>query len=79
MIIEGLVDTRPKPYKKIGDKIKRERKLKHYTGSEVAEWCDMSWSHFNHIENGYIKPSTRELKKIANVLDVDSAYFLLEG
>lgn len=56
--------------KNIGNRLKEIRKRERYTQENIAEFADISTSHYSHIENGTTKPSLNTLIRIVNVLNV---------
>ena len=56
--------------KNMGNRLKEIRKRERYTQENVAEFADISTSHYSHIENGTTKPSLNTLIRIVNVLNV---------
>ena len=56
--------------KNIGNKLKEIRKRERYTQENIAEFADISKSHYSHIEKGTTKPSLNTLIRIVNVLNV---------
>jgi len=52
------------------DNIKRLRKQKGWSQTELAEKIDSHLSHVNRIETGKYKPSVDVLVKLADVFDV---------
>ena len=56
--------------KNIGNRLKEIRKRERYTQENIAEFADISTSHYSHIENGTTKHSLNTLIRIVNVLNV---------
>lgn len=59
----------------IGNKIKKYRELFEYTQEELAKLVGITPSYLGNIERGEREPSLRLLEKIAEIFDIDSAYF----
>ena len=55
-------------YKLIGDQIASYRRRAGLTQEQLAEYCDLSASYLNRIENGHKKPSLDVLITIADIL-----------
>ena len=64
-------------YQLLGQKIRKQRKLKKYTLEQIAEKLDVSTTFIGQIERAKGIPSLEPLVKIANVLEVsiDSLVF----
>ncbi len=60
---------------KIGDQIRAVRKRKKVTQEELAEVLNISQKAYSKIENGETALKVKRLKKIANYLNVSTAYF----
>ena len=57
-------------YRKLGKRLKEERKKQGVTQEKLAEYVNLSVSHLSHIENGNEKTSLQTIVNIANVLNV---------
>ena len=57
-------------YYAIGQRIRRNRKLRGWTQENLAEIVDISPTHVSHIETGVTKLSLPVLVKIADALEV---------
>lgn len=57
-------------YVSMGGRIRRLRKERHVTQSQLAELLDISPAFMGHIERGTRVPSVDTLVRIADVLDV---------
>lgn len=57
-------------YKKIGKRIRAERKKLSLTQEQLAEKADMNASHLSHIETGQTKLSLPTIVMIANALNI---------
>lgn len=55
-----------KEWKKIGDRIRNERKYRGYSQQEVADYLDVSRSSVSLMENGERKINSIELKQLAD-------------
>ena len=64
--------------KKIGAKIREERKRVGLTQEALAEKAELSLSQVGYIERGEVKPSIDSLVRLASALDVTPSS-LLEG
>lgn len=56
-------------YKKIGEQIRRIRKLKGISQEKLAEKVDYSITHISHIETGSVKASIEAILRIASALE----------
>ncbi len=54
----------------LGSIIKKRRKQKRYTQSELAELCGITQTYLSQIENNSKEPNLSTIKVIANHLDV---------
>ena len=57
-------------YRKLGKRLKEQRKKQGVTQEKLAEYVNLSVSHLSHIENGNEKTSLQTIVNIANVLNV---------
>ena len=57
-------------YKAIGERIKKERRIKSMTQAELAELADMSDTYISRIERGVKKASLESLAKISRILHI---------
>ena len=62
--------------RKIGAKIREERKQAGLTQETLAEKADLSLSQVGYIERGEVKPSIDSLIRLARALDVDPSTLL---
>lgn len=53
------------------------RKDKGLCGSKIAELANISYAHYNFIENGRRRPSPDVAKRIANVLGFPANWYKL--
>ena len=63
----------------LGDNIRKARKERGLTQSELAEKAGISRSYFADVEKGYYNPSLDTLQKIAAALDTTSGVLLGEA
>lgn len=56
--------------KQLGNKIKKARKSRGLTQSEVAEKADTSANYFAQIERGEVNPSYTMLRSVAKALKI---------
>jgi quercetin dioxygenase-like cupin family protein/DNA-binding XRE family transcriptional regulator len=54
----------------LGDSIRRERRWKGVTATELARSCEISLSYLSKIEHGLANPSIKVVNTIATVLNV---------
>lgn len=59
-------------YEKLGQNIRKYRKIKKYTLEHLAEKLDVSTTFIGQIERATGKPSLETLVKIANALEVST-------
>lgn len=59
---------------KLGNEIKKLRKVKGYTQAQLAEMSGISDNYIGYIERGKQPPSLITLEKIATALDVTVGY-----
>ena len=64
---------------KIGKILKKRRRSKNLTQSQVAEQSGVSRVHYTHIENGVRRPSPDVAQKIAKLLDFDWTIFFTQS
>jgi len=57
-------------YYKIGQNIRKIRKIHGFSQEELAEKVDISTTHMSHIETGNTKLSLPVLVELANILNV---------
>ncbi|MBN1264987.1 MAG: helix-turn-helix transcriptional regulator [Anaerolineales bacterium] len=62
-----------------GYKMRKARKAKDMTLSDLANKTDLTSSLLSQVERGLADPSLSSLRKIATALDVPLAYFFIEG
>ncbi len=62
----------------VGRRLKEVRRQRDMTLKEVAEASGMSPTHISEIERGKTSPTVGALRKIANALGKDTAYFVEE-
>lgn len=60
----------------IGNKIKYARELKGWSQRELARRAEMSSGYIGSVENHTLVPSVKSLKKIAEALNVTTAFLL---
>ena len=65
-------------YQNIAKRIKAARKLANLTQAELAEKIDISTNAVAKLENNLMTASLQTLVNIANVLNVDINYLLLD-
>lgn len=65
-------------YLKIGQRIKTARLEKGYSQAELGALVGCSNNHMSHVEVGQTKVSLPMLLKLANILEKDFDYFLLD-
>ena len=63
-------------YRTIGNRIRRERKLKHITQDALAQKVNVNAGHISNIENCHTKVSLETLVKICNALGVTLDYIM---
>jgi len=56
--------------KRIGKRIKKYRKLKNITQSDLSQKVNISRPHIANIENGYSKTTIETLLRISYFLDI---------
>ncbi|KNZ69144.1 transcriptional regulator, XRE family [Thermincola ferriacetica] len=67
------------PYSiQLGDKIRDLREKRAMSQADLAGSADLSPSLISQIENNITMPSLETLERIAEVLDVETSYFLLD-
>lgn len=59
----------------VGERIKKQRKLKGFTQKELAEKSGISISSIEKYESGRLNPSFKNAERIANVLNMGISYF----
>ncbi len=59
-----------------GERIRRARKVHHYTQAEVAEMINMSSKNFSQLERGMTGISVSSLIALCKCLDVSADYIL---
>jgi transcriptional regulator with XRE-family HTH domain len=55
---------------KLGGKIKKLRKNKHFTQGELADKVGISSNHLSNLERGIFQPSIEVVKRLASELDL---------
>ena len=67
-------------YNIVGKNIKKYRKLKGYTGEELADLCNLSYGYIKNLESQkvYATISIETLKLIADKLEIKIANFFEE-
>ena len=67
-------------YNIVGRNIKKYRKLRGYTGEELADLCNLSYGYIKNLESQkvYATISIETLKLIADKLEVKLALFFEE-
>lgn len=66
-------------FKMVGNRIRKIRKLRKITQSELAAACGCTNNHLSAIENGINKPSIELIMKISLILDASVDYFLMDS
>lgn len=66
-------------YKKFGKQVKKARKEKGYTQSDLAEMTGYSVQHISHIETGNTKLSVELLIELANALNASLDQLLADS
>ena len=61
--------------KKIGQRIKEIRTEKKLTQEQLAWEAELDRTYMNHVENGRINISIKNLEKIIDALDIDFQSF----
>ena len=61
-------------YKKIGQRIREQRKAKKLTMDQLAEMIDISFSYMGHIERGTRVASVETLARLCEALELDMHY-----
>ena len=56
--------------KKVGDNIKRARKLKNLTQKEMAEKLNMTQQQYSRFENGVFELNYSQLIAVCEILDI---------
>lgn len=56
--------------KKVGDNIKRARKLKNLTQKEMAEKLNMTQQQYSRFENGVFELNYSQLIVVCKILDI---------
>lgn len=62
--------------KEIGKRIRRLRRQRHMTQTQIYEICGISSGNLSGIENGKILPSSTALMALAKCLDCSTDYIL---
>lgn len=75
--IRYFVDHRPQN-SNLGDKIRTRREKVEMSQTQLANLAHMSPSLISQIENNITTPSLETLEKIAECLDVETSYFLVD-
>ena len=57
-------------YRKLGKRLKQQRKEQGLTQEKLAEYVNLSVSHLSHIENGNEKTSLQTIVNLANILNI---------
>lgn len=57
-------------YKRLGDRIINERKVRNYTQERLAFRCNIDRTYLARIEEGKANPSIRILNKISRELNI---------
>ena len=57
-------------YKKIGERVKKARRIEGITQAKLAELADISNTYISRIERGVKKASLESLAKISRILHV---------
>ena len=60
----------------LGEKIKKEREEFGYTQNEMATLIPMNQSNYSKIERDLQEPNIEQLKRICEILKLDSNYLL---
>ena len=60
----------------IGEAIRKLRRDRGLSQTELADRCGLTSLHISSFENGERRPNLDQLEKIADTFGVDMAYFL---
>lgn len=71
-------DTLMSTSNQLGYKVKKARKERGLTQSELAEKAGVSTALIGQIENGKVEPSLKSLEKIADALAISPCYFVAD-
>lgn len=58
-------------YKKIGDRIKKQRKTLGYTQAQLSDKLHITSFYLSKIENGKVSATLETLAEIAHILNID--------
>ena len=64
-------------YKEIGSRLKQARKEKILKQKDMAKKLGISRAGYSRIESGYVEITTKNLMKIAEILDISLDWLLL--
>lgn len=63
-------------YVSLGQRIRKQRRARHWTQADLAQEVDISMSFLGHIERGTRKASLETIVSICNALNVSPGYLL---